>query len=658
MTKAVGIAGLVRSAPGRGWAVLALFIGLGATAASPALTLGELQVQSSLGEPLSAVVQVDAAAGEALRRECFAPGADAAALPGIPRTDNLRMVLERQGSSALLRLAGQSPVREPLTQVVLQVRCPGLPRLTRAFVVLLDPAAIAPPPAARLIPVPRQSSRRTGVVPGGDIAPGSQYTVRPGDTLSGIASRIAGRPSYSVWPLAARIKTLNPSAFESGRADALIAGSRLQMPVLASLANTATTDRASRPPASRTPVISDNNIAAGIEPAQPRAPDNSRLSRAPVETPVLLGEPVGGTDLSYLVITMELSTLSRARIAERADQPEVTTVPDTGVATVESVVASAQVETTPWYGKAWYWLLALLAILVGAVLTLLVMRRQPAIEPAPAAASPWELDDEEAKAEALERLGVDDASPMLVEEPTAKVYDDFTGTFVDAEPSEETFPPVAKGADPEDDIQTHLMPTIDEPRPDLPDEGGLSLAVSDRPKLEGLEERIPTHRTLRDDQDINVTTLEETETELGDNGWVELDFEATQILEQDYLAEYAKSLKDKVKEQSEAPADEPAADTLAEIEDPLMAASELIEALDEDLLTAEMMELEEPASPDATSEMPAPRDANTEDDEDPTASVTTLELEADDNVVAIDQAKKNLEEDDADEQPRERGKKS
>lgn len=658
MTRAAGITARVQSARTRGLAVLALFVGLGATAASPALTLGELQVRSSLGEPLSAVVQVDAAAGEVLRRECFAPGPDVAAVPGIPRTDDLRMVLERQGNNGLLRLISQSAVKEPVTQVVLQVRCPGLPSLTRSFVVLLDPAAIAQPASALPAPAPRATRRSPRTVSGGDIAPGGSYVVRSGDTLSGIASRIAGRPSYSVWPLAARIRALNPGAFENGRADKLIAGSRLQIPGLDSLAVEApalAAASARRPvtgPAVRPAAREAVDHATGSE----SAVESRRPGRPLIETPVLLGEPVPGTELNYLVISLELSPLSRARIAERARAPEVPPATEPEPVAVEPPPVASPEQEDGGFGQAWYWLLALLVVIGGGLLTLLFLRRRPAPRAETTEGSPWELGDDENAEAVVEELEAASGA-MLVEEPVAKVYDDFTGTFVDVVPTEEiTAAPVSRGADPEDDIQTHLMPTIDEPAQATENPDELSLAPTDQPKLEGLAERVPALGKRQDDQDINVTMVNEAEEQLGDDGWVELDFEATQILEQDYLAEYARSLKDKVKEQS---ASEDADDALAaDSDDPLLAASELIDALDEDLLTAEMMELEEPADSGSTSELPTVSETFGEEDEDPTASVTTLELETDDNVVAIDKAKKNVDDEDPEQQPRKGGKKS
>lgn len=647
----------IASGKGRRMAVLALFVGLGATAASPALTLGDLQVRSSLGEPLSAVVRVDAAAGEIIRRECFAPGLDAVAVPGVPRIDDLRFVLDRQGANATLRVMSGSPVREPLTQVVLQVRCPGLPRLTRAFVVMLDPIAIAattirrPPSAPAARPV-HTVSRPVG----GDIAPGSNYTVRAGDTLSGIAARIAGRPSYSVWPLAAKIKALNPGAFENGRADRLSAGSRLRIPTLDGATSAARSEVAAL--ATPTRQIPVDRLAAeqgSVIPVERRT-SSQRPQQALIETPVLLGEAVGTGEVSYLVITLELSQLSRERIAQRAEQPVVAAVAEPTPVAVPAALPEPADNLDVWYSNAWYWLLALLVVLGGAAMTMIYMRREPAVVTVDSPpATPWELgDDEEDISTAGGFANLDeDATTMVVEEPVAKVYDDFTGTFVEPVTTEEVVPVPARGSDPEDDIQTHLMPMVDE---DPAEQPGLSLAETDTPKLEGLEDRIAAYKPPPQKDQIDVATLEEVDEPFGEDGWVELDFEATQILEQDYLAEYAATLKDKVKEQSDAAEAENAATDSDDGEDSLLAASELIDALDGDLISPEVLQLnEDEVDPDNTSELAKIAD---EIDEDPTASVTTLELESDDNVVAIDKGKKIKDEDSADEAPRERGKNS
>ncbi len=606
---------LVAPGFGRRLAVLGVFLSLGLAAGSSALTLGDLQVQSTLGEPLSALVRVGAGAQETIRRECFSAGAETGAVEGIPSVGNLVLVLERRAGGTHLRMLSRAPVREPMAQVVLRVRCPGLPNLTRSYIVLLDPASMFQ--ATTTLGNRELAAAATGSAEliRGNIPPGSRYTVQPGDTLSGIAARIDGRPPYSVWPLASRIRALNPEAFENGQADALIAGSRLSIPTLDALAagvrrpaaGTATRQYvAPRPQADSGPATTPVDSPATPTP----------VSHADAEVadgyPVLVAEPVDAPRLEYFVITARLSPLSISRIRQRVEQAaiEAPVQPEPAVAVVS---APAPVEKqTAWYSIWWYWALALMLLTLGALAAVKVSerRRETAIDGEDE--SPWELGEE-----------IDAPVPEL-EQPAQKVYDDFAGTFVAPAPEAETIPLPASDKDPEEEIQTHLMPALT----DLPQK--------DQPAEESPPPRAPTAGARR--QEINVTEIDDEEADADEHGWLELDFEATQILEQDYLAEYAASLKTKIREQSEALEED---SENPEADDSVLAASELIRALDEDLISTEALELMEDDNP--TKELATPEETMVADESE-TSEMPTVEL-SDDNIVTLGNAKKNTAKD-------------
>lgn len=596
-----------------------LLAGLVFAGGSAAVTLGELEIGSSLGQPFAGVVRIEAAAGESIRRECFSPGPDFAAIPDVPRIDDIRFRLEQRTGENLLRIASQTPVREPLMQFVLQMRCPGLPSITRSFLVLMDPASIIS--ASEFVPAliePRRdavraaSPARASTVPGGDIAPGSQYTVRVGDTLSGIASRIAGRPSYSVWPLARRMQLSNPAAFENGRPDRLIAGAILAIPTLDPrlFANAAATGRSSTA-----------RLVAGASDSQPPArgqvttqPDSA--GGLPVVTGTML--TAGGVDLDYLVLTPALSDLSRSRIRQRIAtpaRPPESSVAGTTQTPEDEPQAAVNAGATPvanaGWSSLWWWALLLGALtMVLALTSLFFFRLRRPVVASDADETPWDIDDAGA------------GGPEMV-------YDDFEGTFVPKNPGALNIP----GRDPEDDIQTHLMPALGESRPDPvssalestgSDERGLPAPGADDDVFPRLPDRAPeeTSGTI-------VETFEIEEDDNDESGWVDLDFEATQILEQDYLAEYAASLKERVKEQSgEHSVPEPLASG-PEDGEVLLEASDLMETL------AEESDSEDAASDLSASDESPAADFGPADDEE-----EALTLTLDDNVVAIDSGKK------------------
>jgi hypothetical protein len=128
-----------------------------------------------------------------------------------------------------------------------------------------------------------------------------------------------------------------------------------------------------------------------------------------------------------------------------------------------------------------------------------------------------------------------------------------------------------------------------------------------------------------------LTAEEVPELESDGDGWVDLDFEATQILEQDYLAEYAASLKERVKEQSGAHESLPTHGSGADESEVLLEASDLMDALDdEDPEDTKRLELAG-GTGQGTSELPRI-------DVDPLAESEeeSVTLTLDDNIFPID----------------------
>jgi hypothetical protein len=208
------------------------------------LELGELQVQSSLGQPLRASVAYALQPNEQIHDYCIylKPGFDA---NGLPSVSNAAIT----ASDGTIRITGRTAIREPLLSLQLTVDCPRSAHLRRDYSVFIDPrlpshetvaaAATAPAVSRRAVASPQIAaveraapSRRPAVrqpvheSAREPIRASGSYRVQPGDSLSGIAARISGR-SVGIWPAVDALFAANPDAFIDNdrnllRADAVL----------------------------------------------------------------------------------------------------------------------------------------------------------------------------------------------------------------------------------------------------------------------------------------------------------------------------------------------------------------------------------------------------------------------------------------------------
>jgi len=244
-----------------------------------ALGLGQLRVQSALGEPLRAEIDVTSLSGEeagTLVLRVAPPDAYRTAgvdynavLPGTQV-----QLLKRPDGRPYLRLTSERAVVEPFVDVILEATWAS-GRLTRDFTLLLVPPstarnlAAAPPPVAPALspaPLPAAPAPRTvqaapppSVVaaapprqaapraepppaqapapaprPAAQVAPapaagGETYRVRPGDSLSRIARNVQPA-SVSLDQMLVALFRGNPDAFSGNNMNRLKAGEVLQVP--------------------------------------------------------------------------------------------------------------------------------------------------------------------------------------------------------------------------------------------------------------------------------------------------------------------------------------------------------------------------------------------------------------------------------------------
>ena len=210
-----------------------------------ALGLGKLTVDSNLGQPLSAHVELTAAQKDELD-SLTAKVAD----PGVYRDNNVvypgvlsraRVVVEQTQSGPQLRVTTSQAVNDPYLDLIVEVNW-ATGRVVRNYTFLLDPPgtsesqAIAPSAPVRAAPAPRAARSEPAapaVAPQASAAPkaaaGDTYTVRRGDTLSRIAKEYKPENVNLEQMLVALFRS-NESAFDGRNMNRLRSGQILTIP--------------------------------------------------------------------------------------------------------------------------------------------------------------------------------------------------------------------------------------------------------------------------------------------------------------------------------------------------------------------------------------------------------------------------------------------
>jgi pilus assembly protein FimV len=240
-----------------------------ASSGAHALGLGRLNVQSALGETMRAEIDVPSLTAEeaATLKVRIAPS-DAYRTAGIdynPVLSSTQVQVLRRDGRTVLRVLSDRAVQEPFVDVILELTWSS-GRLVREYTFLFDPPALPKPLAAVTAPaaiaaapgqaasteaVPAPAPAVTAALPRGAApAPAStpavtrapspaparppataasDYTVRPGDSLSKVAARtqVSG---ISLDQMLVGLFRNNPDAFIDGNMNRLKAGSTLQVP--------------------------------------------------------------------------------------------------------------------------------------------------------------------------------------------------------------------------------------------------------------------------------------------------------------------------------------------------------------------------------------------------------------------------------------------
>ena len=243
-------------------------------AAALGLGLGEIRLNSSLNEPLSAEIDLVAATPEELATlNAELASTEVFSRYGLDRPAWLSAlefsVGRGQDGRSVLLVRSRDAISEPFVSFLIDVNWPR-GRLLREYTVLLDPPALlapgdspaaapiaaattaqqpaapapAPAPAPASAPTPATSAAQD-TAPAAPVTGGeSSYEVARGDTLYGIAAGISGGGRPEIQRTMIALFRANPEAF-NGNINVLRAGAILRVPAAGEIAGVSAAEAAS-----------------------------------------------------------------------------------------------------------------------------------------------------------------------------------------------------------------------------------------------------------------------------------------------------------------------------------------------------------------------------------------------------------------------------
>lgn len=203
--------------------VLALLLAYSGCAC--AMEIGEMQVASHLGEPFRAMVAISPSNGESIDASCVT-------LDPSPSNDGLFQLkaanLQVLGAAGprIVRISTVQRINEPIVSLKLKLQC-GDVTVEKAFTAFLDPIS------APVAPVAANPIRHIEAKPLAKIVQprkfeGTVLTVRPNDTLSGIAHDFYPYSTMAQRRFIASVLRENPELSPNH----LEAGSKLRIPYI------------------------------------------------------------------------------------------------------------------------------------------------------------------------------------------------------------------------------------------------------------------------------------------------------------------------------------------------------------------------------------------------------------------------------------------
>ncbi len=330
-----------------------------------ALGLGKLNVQSALGETMRAEIDVTSLTPEeaATLKVRVAPPESyrATGVDYNPVLTSAQVQVTRREGRTVLRVSSDRAVQEPFVDVILELTWSS-GRLVREYTLLFDPPSlpkpapvITAPPAVAAAPapsvpasseaVPAPAPAMTTTLPRNGTAPSpapapvaatrppapvrppvaaaSEYTVRPGDSLSKVASRtqVSG---ISLDQMLVGLFRNNPDAFIDGNMNLLKSGAVLQVPSPDALASVAA------PEARRIILAQSADFSAYRQRLASAAPtlqntESERQSKGQVQAAVEDRKPAAATTPDKLTLSkagQAASTAAETRLSKEAEKKD------------------------------------------------------------------------------------------------------------------------------------------------------------------------------------------------------------------------------------------------------------------------------------------------------------------------------------------------
>ncbi len=213
-----------------------------------ALSLGRITVQSSLGEPLRAQIElVDLTAEEAASLKTAIASPDAFSAAGLqynPAMPDLQVKLQKRADGrAVIELSSQRLINDPFIDLLIEATWAS-GRIIRDYTLLFDPPSLQkasplPPTQAQVPAEARQPSATAPITPSTPATPTPTPTptpakqqVKAGDTASAIALR--NKPAnISLDQMLVALLRANPNAFVGNNVNRLKTGALVAMPTAA-----------------------------------------------------------------------------------------------------------------------------------------------------------------------------------------------------------------------------------------------------------------------------------------------------------------------------------------------------------------------------------------------------------------------------------------
>ena len=169
--------------------------GLGLAAAAHALALGELVVQSGLGQPFVGTVRYTNPRGEEVQPLCIRTRSLASpSLSGLPDLPDPRIEVQPGPGGGVITIRTARPIDEPLMRLQLAVNCGPSSTMSREFIVALDPPRadaplLAPAPVAAAAAGARAVTTTRPALPNPSTGAAAQAPVSPEAAAAARAER-------------------------------------------------------------------------------------------------------------------------------------------------------------------------------------------------------------------------------------------------------------------------------------------------------------------------------------------------------------------------------------------------------------------------------------------------------------------------------------